>query len=371
MYAILKEFFQINFIPICAILFLFVTLRLNDAYEKDVSRLFYPVLASVFVLLIIDNMDYVLSDSGNSGVLHIAVNFVGYNLRIWILVRLMEIAMRNRKVYRTNFLGDWRKVILHIPAIIAFFITVTAFFTQWIYWFDEEGTFNRGPLSYAPHVVCGIYAIIIIAYAIYIWAKKRRMAEAVILILTTVFASVATGIETIFWLRGVLVSFIALATVFYYLCIHTEYFRYDILTGAFNRTNFSTDIKKIKRKGECAVISIDLNDLKAINDNKGHLAGDEALKKTAEIIASVITDKCTLYRVGGDEFAVLAMNTEKEDVEDMIAKMRELMNETDYSFAIGYSMWYREERFNEAYERADKEMYKNKAEIKGGANKIR
>lgn len=364
MYETIKDLVLINFIPICTLIFLFVTLRLNDAYERDVSRLFYPVLVSIALLLVIDNMDYQLTVIKYGNLFHAIVVFLGYNLRIRILVRLMEIAMRDRKVYRTNFLGDWRKMILQVPFLVAFFITVTSFFSQWVFWYDEDGAFRRGPLSYTPHIVSIIYGLIIIVYSIRIWVKNRRVSEAVILIITTILAVGATAIETVFGVWGILVSFMSLATVFYYLCIHTEYFKYDLLTGAFNRTIFKADLKKARSKGRCAVLSIDLNDLKKINDNKGHLAGDEALKKTAEIIVSSIDPGCTLYRTGGDEFTVIARGVEEKDVEDMIAKMRLEMIGTDYTFAIGYSMWEREESFNDAYSKADKKMYENKADMK-------
>ena len=364
MYETIKDLVLINFIPICTLIFLLVTLRLNDSYERDVSRLFYPVLSSVFLLLIVDNLDYRLTALKNGTLFHVIVVFLGYNLRIRILVRLMEIAMRDRKVYRTNFMGDWRKMILQVPSIVALLITITSFFTQWVFWYDEDGAFCRGPLGYTPHIVSIVYGLIIIIYSIRIWVKNRRVSEAVILIITTILAVGATAIETVFGVWGILVSFISLGTVFYYLCIHTEYFKYDLLTGAFNRTIFKADLKKARSRGRCAVLSIDLNDLKKINDNKGHLAGDEALKKTAELIITNIMPGCTLYRTGGDEFTVIARGVEEKDVEDMIAKMRLEMIRTDYTFAIGYSMWEKEESFNDAYSKADKKMYENKAAMK-------
>ena len=370
MYETIKDTVLINFIPICTLIFLFVTLRLNDAYERDVSRLFYPVLISIALLLVMDNMDYQLTVIKNGNLFHVIVVFLGYNLRIRILVRLMEIAMRDRKVYRTNFMGDWRKMILQVPFLVAFFITVTSFFSQWVFWFDEDGAFCRGPLSYTPHIVSVIYGLIIIIYSIRIWIKNRRVSEAVILIITTVLAVGATAIETLFGVWGILVSFMSLATVFYYLCIHTEYFKYDLLTGAFNRTIFKADLKKARSRGRCAVLSIDLNDLKKINDSKGHLAGDEALKKTAELIITNIMPGCTLYRTGGDEFTVIARGVDEENVEDMIAKMRQSMIGSDYTFAIGYSMWESETSFNAAYAKADKNMYEDKAAMKG-SQKIR
>ncbi len=368
---IFKELVQLNFIPLSMLIFLYVALYVNGIYEKDVSRWFYPVTGGAFLLLVCDNLDYHLVDVHDGSMWHVGVNVVGYNLRVMILLFLLQTAMRNKDIYRTNFFRNWRRIVLFVPALIMTFVTLLAFFTKLVFWYDENGEFTRGPLAFTPHVVCFVYVVIIISYCGFITRKQHRGREAFVLILFTMFALITTIIESFSWCRGLLATVIIVGTVFYYLCLHTEYFKYDILTGVFNRTNFKADLDKAKAKGGGAVMSIDLNGLKMINDIQGHLAGDTALKIMAKIIMECINDKCKAYRMGGDEFTIIAAGVKEDEVHAMIDKMRAKMEKTSYSFAIGYSMWAKEQSFEEAFAKADEEMYKNKAEMKGGADKIR
>ncbi|MCH7644800.1 MAG: EAL domain-containing protein [Myxococcales bacterium] len=86
---------------------------------------------------------------------------------------------------------------------------------------------------------------------------------------------------------------------------------YDLLTGIPNRTLFierlSQETLRAERSGRgVALIFIDLDDFKKINDTLGHSAGDEVLRMTADRITQSIRNVDTAARVGGDEFAVIA-----------------------------------------------------------------
>ncbi|HAU50853.1 MAG TPA: hypothetical protein DCW43_03690 [Clostridiales bacterium] len=89
----------------------------------------------------------------------------------------------------------------------------------------------------------------------------------------------------------------------------------DALTGLLNRRGFEQEIAKFFDKGQLkehpvAVVSIDMDGLKDINDNLGHAAGDEALKGIARCLESVLNENEIAARMGGDEFeAVLVLNS--------------------------------------------------------------
>lgn len=92
----------------------------------------------------------------------------------------------------------------------------------------------------------------------------------------------------------------------------------DALTGVLNRRGFDAALEhalaRARRYGERGVlISIDLDDFKSINDGYGHAAGDEALRQVASIITELVRDTDHVGRIGGDEFAVLLVETNWED----------------------------------------------------------
>ncbi|MCG6538111.1 MAG: GGDEF domain-containing protein [Syntrophales bacterium LBB04] len=96
------------------------------------------------------------------------------------------------------------------------------------------------------------------------------------------------------------------------------------MTGLYNRRGFITlaeqQMKQAERKKErLMLLFADLDDLKHINDNLGHKAGDEALVEAADIFKEVFRKMDIIARIGGDEFAVLALEASLEYA-DMIKK---------------------------------------------------
>jgi multidomain signaling protein FimX len=95
--------------------------------------------------------------------------------------------------------------------------------------------------------------------------------------------------------------------------------QHDPLTGLYNRPHFIQtltttleDAKKGKLSG--GVIYLDLNQIKAINEEFGHAAGDRMLLKVARLFRDRLGEQAMLARFGGDEFAVLLANTNEADV---------------------------------------------------------
>ncbi|MCK5378683.1 MAG: GGDEF domain-containing protein [Acidobacteria bacterium] len=84
----------------------------------------------------------------------------------------------------------------------------------------------------------------------------------------------------------------------------------DPLTGLPNRglllDRLEGTLRRAERQGHCfALLFVDLDDFKDINDRSGHLAGDRVLKEIAQDLIVALRDSDTVARIGGDEFAVL------------------------------------------------------------------
>ncbi len=92
--------------------------------------------------------------------------------------------------------------------------------------------------------------------------------------------------------------------------------RRDPLTGLANRTQFTerTTVALSTRGNSVAVLLIDLDDFKAVNDSFGHEAGDQVLEVIGKRISKCVRDSDLVARLGGDEFAVLIANS--IDVQD-------------------------------------------------------
>lgn len=149
----------------------------------------------------------------------------------------------------------------------------------------------------------------------------------------------------------------------------------DGLTGLANRATFDKLMNKFaKSDDDYIIMSIDLNDLKKINDNYGHVRGDEYIKKFGKILDETFSAYGTCARTGGDEFVVMSTMLSDEKAYSLSESLRQKMstlsrkNDKPYSVAIGWA--FRHERgYNDPHEiylLADNRMYDNKRMIKGG-----
>ena len=116
--------------------------------------------------------------------------------------------------------------------------------------------------------------------------------------------------------------------------------KYDSLTGLSNRHRMShlieatlTAFKAAKRN--CAIMMLDLDRFKQVNDTLGHAAGDELLKQVASRLRSAVGDECEIGRLGGDEFQVmLADKDDRGELGEIAAKIIQMLSQP-YSLEEG------------------------------------
>jgi len=146
---------------------------------------------------------------------------------------------------------------------------------------------------------------------------------------------------------------------------------HDELTGLYNRHYLKEELKKLNksRKYPVTIIIGDLDNLKVINDNLGHLAGDKYIKKAANIIKSLLRNEDTIGRVGGDEFVIILPNTTNKTAAAITQRIRKKFNlenkKTDESIKFDISLGIstaknKKTDLIDCYHLADQNMYKNK-----------
>lgn len=152
----------------------------------------------------------------------------------------------------------------------------------------------------------------------------------------------------------------------------------DILTGLKNRNAFDIDIhnwnQKLEQKSmkSITLLSVDLDDLKIVNDTKGHLEGDNYINSCVEILKESISTNNIIYRTGGDEFTIVMIDSGKDAGEKLvfkIEKIEQLKNselESPLSLTAGYANYEsdKDEDLLSTLDRADNNMYRLKQEKK-------
>ncbi|MBC3882001.1 diguanylate cyclase [Undibacterium sp. LX40W] len=106
----------------------------------------------------------------------------------------------------------------------------------------------------------------------------------------------------------------------------------DALTGLMNRRSLDQEITRQlaneKRHGECmSLMMIDVDHFKQINDQHGHLAGDEVLRRLAHLMQSVVRTNDYIARYGGEEFCILLPGTNEAQALILAERLRRLFNE--------------------------------------------
>jgi diguanylate cyclase (GGDEF)-like protein/PAS domain S-box-containing protein len=148
-----------------------------------------------------------------------------------------------------------------------------------------------------------------------------------------------------------------------------EYLSYrDQLTSLYNRRFFEEELNRldVKRNFPLTIVMADVNGLKLINDSFGHAAGDELLKKVAEVVQKGCRADDIVSRVGGDEFVILLPKTDEYEAEQIVKRIKNLtLEETVGSIDISISFGWEtkrieEEKTHEILKKAEDHMYKKK-----------
>jgi diguanylate cyclase (GGDEF)-like protein len=154
----------------------------------------------------------------------------------------------------------------------------------------------------------------------------------------------------------------------------------DALLDILNRRGFERElaraISQVNRyQSSAALVFIDLDNFKSINDQFGHLAGDATLKAVAGIIIKSCRGSDTVARFGGDEFALLLWNLSQDDarlkarsLEEKIetVSIPEVAEPLSVGASAGVTLLQRFDAPSQAIARADKDMYARKMQRSPG-----
>ena len=139
----------------------------------------------------------------------------------------------------------------------------------------------------------------------------------------------------------------------------------DLLTGVLNRNAMNNRVLRMVSGRERAPQSIgivfaDLNGLKPVNDKDGHNAGDCLLKEAA-LILKLTFEGCEIYRAGGDEFVIIALDKPRKEIESLVEKIRkDSADPQNVSFAVGFYYDDKGGDIRVAMREADALMYEDK-----------
>lgn len=139
----------------------------------------------------------------------------------------------------------------------------------------------------------------------------------------------------------------------------------DPLTGVFNRAGWINSLAHIDALAsstdeDAAIVMLDLDFLKVVNDTRGHAAGDDLLRLTAQTISSVLRSTDSVGRLGGDEFGVVVRHATQAVAESLMSRLSQALARRGVKISIGMALKSETGTLKKTMHLADERMYAEK-----------
>lgn len=310
-------------------------------------RLFVAMVILAMVLIVVNMLSWVFN--GNSGLGNYSCN-VGFHLilycftplipSVWVLYTYNLVCERGQKVKKAY-------TALILLWVINACVAVLSLNTGWYFFVDSTNLYHRGPFFFA-HI---FYSVALFVYSFFFAFSKRKQVQmrqyhtVVLFFIPPIVGSIIQYFHyglSYNWV-GIMISLLII-----YLNLQSRALNTDYLTGVNNRQYFQGYLKaKIQTSSEkktFGAIMIDIDRFKKINDQFGHLTGDEALKDAVQIFKDSLSRDDFIARYGGDEFLILVDVQSRKMLEDTVRRLQEKtqqFNDQDLKpYKLGFSLGY-------------------------------
>lgn len=234
--------------------------------------------------------------------INILSNYLGFGLSPFVPVLLSSTLESQRR----NRILKWAK---NIEVGYLLFLAVT-FPLKTVFYVDQNNHYIRGKL-FAIYLIMYISSIL---YLLYVTLKvtvtfQNKSKNSVFAI--AAFLILGSMVQVIFPQVHVTWLCVSLLSILYFIYCNGMWQQLDELTGLLNQKSYLNKTSMLSQSGTMVVFDVD--DFKQINDNYGHLMGDECLKEIAACIKKAYSRDGFCYRIGGDEFCVLLHEKSDKD----------------------------------------------------------
>lgn len=344
--------------------FLLVLLLHNDVMEKKKSKRFIFVTVLTILIIVVEIIANMVDcfPSSNRRMEAYLLNVFGFFLMYFLPVFVG--ILHNEEILK-------HKLVCFLPACVGTIIDFSSIWTGWVFWIDMTGKYHRGNL-YCMNIIVSLYGFVVFLYAHIKVIKEYDKLERIYLrmvymtVIGVVVAQVVIPQLTIIW------SGVATSEMLYYIFLRELQLKYDVVTNLLNRACFEKHLLEVHKEESLFFVVFDVNNLKYINDNYGHEAGDQYLYQTAKILKQCYKKYGRIYRTGGDEFIVIAQGCAEEEIQEARQEMFGLIEEqrrtmfSGYYIANAYCQYDKtvHTSIHECLKEADSRMYEDKKSSK-------
>ena len=346
-------------------------LRRKEIYSVS-SKLILLIVGTNILILLFEVLTWMID--GLDGQVYFYLSYL-FNSFLFVLVGLIVslwMSYVDYIMYRRKERLVSRRYYLWVTFLTIFAVLINVF-VPIIFEVNEANQYERGfffDVYYFLFIILFVYSVVMTVYKEDL-QEIRDVLWTIYLFLGIVL--IAAVFQGMFYGLLLIWPIMALATSIVYIFLETTPNHLDYVTKLYTRVKADQYMKHLKeQEKEFAVIMIDLDDYKKINDTFGHLVGDQVIRVFANILRKVFADKGTMVsRFGGDEFIIVCedvskeyLEKQKESIKREIEKILDKLPIEVLKFSYGYSIDDKEKTIEDLMVEADDYMYQNKAENK-------
>ena len=345
------EYVNINWALLLIVIAMLLLIRINVFVSFSMRRKLY---ALIFLNILFSVFEYVERWLGNQekfSVWRSILTAFKYSMSPWIILLTISVVFGIK-----NFLD-------FLPAILNTLLCFISIPTKIVFWFNDENQFQRGVLNFVPFFSALLYVIFFFIKHRWSREKKKKEERLVIyfMVLSAAFMLLSPVIPKMIFSDEWYCVTIAIDIFTYYVFVCQQLTQRDALTGLLNRQSYYTELIE-SANNITAVVSIDMNGLKDLNDSKGHEAGDIALTAIGDCMSRNLSDGEYAYRVGGDEFILICVKKTEEEVKRLVDSIKLDLAKTKYTCSFGCSFKEEGKSVDDMIRESDEIMYANKEE---------
>lgn len=384
MNLIMAQYIEINAIGIVMLLtMLFYIVRMHPDDDGCSQMFFIKLLECNVAILLSDILIYLMRwhnapvfmvmNHGACMVYFLLHSYFGY---LWLGYTV-------KRLYPEYEPGKKIKAIILLPFILSSIFVIASPWTKWVYILTSQNRYMRGPYMWGDVALSYLYWAVSAGLVLYEMLKQRRNREEA-LYATLLFFPIPTLIGNLVQLKYYGLSIVwvcsAISLLILFIDIQNNQLCCDMLTGLYNRRqtnkNINWEIKQLVDADYLLfVMMIDVDHFKKINDEFGHVVGDDALRAVSMVLKEASRKDDFIGRFGGDEFIIMGHANNHEEIRLLINDIHKLVdnynNESHcfytLSLSAGYETYSRNDQLSvdKVISAADKEMYKVKVERNG------
>jgi diguanylate cyclase (GGDEF)-like protein len=371
------QLIETQLVSLAVLITIFFSIKRSKSRRFILNRIFNFLVLSNFLILIFDAISLLVDGKTDT------ISRMLLPLSIFLYYFMHPIIIVIWTFYVDYHIFASEKRFKYLALSLAPFVlvntvfSVMSFFGNYMFYIDSNNVYMRGNMFYVVVFTSYLLMFFTMGHLIINRGLIRKSDFKALFffpfppLLIAVYQILNSNIQLI-W------PFMTISVLIVYITVQSRITATDPLTGVFNRREYEYQVEqrsKLMSVGKkIGGIMIDVNDLKLINDNYMHHAGDMALIKLAEILKNSIRKDDFVARIGGDEFVIIFDANDQSILQHIVKRIKENLEifnseqaqKYELSISIGYGIYDQTKfaTFHDFIQELDKRMYQSKHEMK-------